>query len=220
MTAAEAETKAAALEASALQLRAAGCEEEACNLEKRAAEERKRQTSATLSPGQRLDSQEAFLQRCEKRATKSEEAVAAAQKGLEEAQALRDKALEEVQQAKQKVEQMRKDLAASVVPPGPAAMDVSVAAVDELAEVQRQLAQAREELTTLRGSAAGEPAAGQPAAQMPADVPALQLEVQRLQGALSSAQDEGDMDAYDQAAAAHALTASALARAMRLRSRS
>ena len=53
----------------------------------------------------------------------------------------------------------------------------------------------------------------------PMEVPQLEEEVRRLQSALVSAQQAGDVDEYERAAAAHAAASKNLARAMRKRSR-
>ena len=53
----------------------------------------------------------------------------------------------------------------------------------------------------------------------PMEVPQLEEEVRRVQSALVSAQQAGDVDEYERAAAAHAAASKNLARAMRKRSR-
>ena len=115
---AESAAQAAALESSAAALRAAGLGDRAAELDADAARLRKR--VAAPPPGRRLDLAEAYCGRCEVRARKAADAVAAAEQALALAEQPHAAALQELDDARAQVLKLRDDLAA-----GPATMDTT-----------------------------------------------------------------------------------------------
>ena len=194
--AAEAEAQAAALEASAATLRGAGLAEKAAELEAEAAQLRKRAAAAVPRPGRRLDELEAFVGRCEGRATKAAEEVASADAVLQETRRKSEAAVKELDEAKQNLQRHRDDLAAaSAAAPGRGvAMDTgdaaTVPAPDDLAArnaaAEAELLQLREQL---RRAAAERDEALAVAAARPAVKPLpIEPDVQELEAKLAKAQ--------------------------------
>ena len=213
---AQTEAHAQALDDAAARLSSDGLTERAEELTKEAAALRKK-AGPPPPPGQRLDSLEGFLRRAEARAAKAVEGVATAEAALAEAKRASEAQNQEVDEGRKKLAELRAELAAA---PATAAadsvMELPPASAEEFAQLREQLASISAERDKLLAEAGTVPDS---AAELPADGPSLKEEVLSAQRVLSEAEQSGDAEAYEQAAARHARAATALARAMRLRHR-